>query len=136
MNTNITFGKMTVKAAGVTFQERQGKLWNIKKYAKAHDGRIITMLRREKNNQYDPNAIAVLVQTDTTVAKIGYVPADIAVWLAKKMDAGLTVRAYHGHVTDGLRTTPKNKTLGFTFDICHEIPRRQRVAVALATEET
>lgn len=113
-----TFGKLNVKAAGVTFEGRPGKLWNIRKYM-CTGAPITTMLRREPGNERDPHAIAVLVQTDQTVAKIGYVPANIAFWLSQKMDQGLSVRAYHGTVTGG---TGKAKNLGFTFEIVHEIP--------------
>lgn len=112
------FGKLTVKAAGVTFDNRPGKLWNIRKYM-CTGAPITTMLRREPGNERDPHAIAVLVKTDTTVAKIGYVPANIAFWLSQKMDNGLSVRAYHGYVTGG---AGKAKNLGFTFEIVHEIP--------------
>ena len=113
-----TFGKITVKAKGVTFDGRPGKLWNIRKYM-GTGAKITTMLRREPKNERDPHAIAVLVQTDQTVAKIGYVPANTAFWLSQKMDQGLSVRAYNGLVTGGQGNA---KNLGFTFEIVHEIP--------------
>lgn len=114
------FGKILTKTAGTTFDGRQGKLWNVRKAADRGEP-IVTMLRREPENPYDSNAIAVLVQAGRkgTVAKVGYVPANTAFWLAKKMDAGLVVRAFKGVVTGG---SGKAKTLGFAFEICHEIP--------------
>ena len=128
---NRVFGKIRIKAVGTSFDNRQGKLWNVRRYLGAHPGAPITvMLRREPKNEHDPNAIAVLVKTDKTIAKIGYVPADKALWLAKRMDAGLTVRAYHGVVTGGER---KAKHVGFEFTICHEIPQ---AAIAVEQEIT
>lgn len=116
--TNKIFGKIIVKTAGTSFENRQGKLWNVRKFM-AKQNSIIVMLRREPHNEHDPKAIAVLVKTGKTVAKVGYVPSDIAFWLAPKMDNGLIVRANGGAVTGG---SGKAKNLGFTFSIAHEIP--------------
>ena len=123
---NKTFGKINVKTAGTTFDGRQGKLWNVRKHINAGE-KITVMLRREPKNERDTNAIAVLVKTGETVAKVGYVPADKAFWLAKKMDNGMIVRATKGIVTGG---SGKAKTLGFSFSICYEIP----AAVAVEPE--
>lgn len=120
-----TFGKINIKAVGTTFDRRQGKLWNVRKFM-AKGEPITVMLRREPKNEKDPNAIAVLVKTGKTVAKIGYVPADKALWLSKKMDNGLVVRAFGGAVIGG---SGKAANLGFTFKIVHEIP-----VAALAVE--
>ena len=119
-----TFGKTYMKAAGVTFQDRQGKLWNIRK--QMNNGEKLTiMLRREPSNPYDKNAIAVLAQCGESTAKVGYVPADKALWLAERMDAGLSVRAYKGMLTGG---SGRAKTIGLTFEVVYELP------VAEATE--
>lgn len=113
---NRKFGKIQTAARGVMIDKRQGKLWNVRKYT-ANGNPIITMLRREPNNPRDPHAIAILVKTDKTVAKIGYVPANIAFWLSKRMDSGLIVRAIDGKVTGGRKV----KNLGFKFTVMHEI---------------
>lgn len=119
-----TFGKTYMKAAGVTFKDRQGKLWNIRK--QMNNGEKLTiMLRREPSNPYDKNAIAVLAQCGESTAKVGYVPADKALWLAERMDAGLSVRAYKGMLTGG---SGRAKTIGLTFEVVYELP------VAEATE--
>ena len=119
-----TFGKTYMKTAGVTFQDRQGKLWNIRK--QMNNGEKLTiMLRREPSNPYDKNAIAVLAQCGESTAKVGYVPADKALWLAERMDAGLSVRAYKGMLTGG---SGRAKTIGLTFEVVYELP------VAEATE--
>ena len=76
------FGKIQAKAYGVTYDKRQNKLWNVRKYtSKGYP--ITTMLRHEPNNERDPHAVAVLVQTDATVAKVGYLPADQAFWVSQ-----------------------------------------------------
>jgi hypothetical protein len=111
------FGKVATKAYGVTYDKRQNNLWNVRKYtAKGYP--ITTMLRREPNNERDPHAVAVLVQTDATVAKIGYLPTDQAFWVSQKIDRGLIVHAINGHVTGG---AGGSKILGFSFTILHQI---------------
>lgn len=122
------FGKITVKTAGTTFDGRQGKLFNVRNFISKNQ-KITVMLRREPNNEHDPHAIAVLVQTGNTVAKVGYVPADKAFWLSTKMDNQMIVRAYGGTVTGG---SGYAKTLGFTFEIVHQLYEK---AVAVAPEK-
>lgn len=116
-NNKKAFGKITVNATGVTFDNRQGKLWNVYRHTSAGI-KALTMLRREPKNEHDPNAIAVLVKVGNTCTKVGYVPADKAVWLAPKMDAGLIVRANNGRV---LRPVRNGHNVGFEFTIAHEI---------------
>lgn len=123
--------KIEFNIAGTTFEGRQGKLWNLRK----HDKGAYVMLRREKNNKYDPNAIAVIAVTGKTHSKIGYVPKDKALWLAPKMDAGLLVRAYRPasgkFVTGG---SGKCKTLGCTISVVFDITQVKVPALALAEE--
>ena len=91
------FGKITFNVAGVTFEKRQGKLWNLRKAENDPTKKIFLSLRREKNNERDKNAIAVIAHISEgkqPIFKIGYVPANIAGWLAPRMDNGLIVRAY------------------------------------------
>lgn len=126
--TKKTFAKpITIKAVGVTFEERQGKLWNIVKTLKSNpEAKITTILRREPNNIHDPNAIAILAQiTNGATAKIGYVPANKAIWMARNMDAGLIVRANKGEIT----YKPGAKTLGFKCNICYELAPKTTVPV-------
>lgn len=88
---NKLFGTITLNAAGTTFNNRQGILWNLRKH---EDGSYVS-LRREKKNADDPNAIAIIVHPKgTKPAKAGYVPKNIAAWLTKYMDEGKIVRAY------------------------------------------
>lgn len=91
MTERKLFGKTVINVTGTTFNGRQGVLWNLRK----HDKDAYITLRRERKNEKDPNAIAVIAHTkDTKPGKIGYVPANIAAWLAKYMDEGMIVRAY------------------------------------------
>ena len=126
-----TFEKITVHAAGTTFQNRQGKLWNLRKHEK---GAWIE-LRREKHNEYDDNAIAIIAHTKTTrPAKIGYIPANVAASLAKRMDSGLMVKVFKP--TSGKFVTG-NKTLGCVLTIVYQLaPNEVPMAMsAMAIEE-
>ncbi len=109
-----TMGKINLNATGTTFQNRQGGLWNLRKHS---DGAYIT-LRREKNNDRDKNAIAVIAHAKgTKPSKVGYVPADKALWLAPRMDNGQIVKAYHPQVVG------YGKKLGLNFDIVYDIAK-------------
>ena len=92
-------GTAQMKIAGTTFNNRQGKLWQLKKAEKAY-----LTLRREPTNKHDANAIRVYAHTlngeKVTHFEIGYVPAEKAEWLAPAIDAGKYVRVtnYEVHV--------------------------------------
>lgn len=121
-----TFGKTYIKAVGVTFQDRQGKLWNVRKQMNRGE-KLTVMLRREPSNPYDPHAIAVLAQCGDSTAKVGYVPADKALWLSERMDAGLSVRAYKGELIGG---DGRAKTIGLRFEVVYELPVAEEIEVA------
>lgn len=55
-------------------------------------------LVREKDNKFDPNAIAVL---NMDFKKLGFIPKDTAVGLAKEMDNNKIVDAHVSEVTGG-----------------------------------
>lgn len=95
--------------AGVTFGSRQKKLRAVADYALKFesdhdvDGMVHFILKREPENEHDPNAIAVLVEIEYSKIKVngdlgqtkyknigmvGYVPAADAQEIAPKMDAG------------------------------------------------
>lgn len=71
-----------VTLVGETFGNRQEL---IRKYV---DEKTKVILRREPDNQYDPNAISVEVETPKGSQSIGYIPRKEAEWIAKRMDAG------------------------------------------------
>lgn len=127
--TNKIFGKVNVKVAGTTFEGRQGKLWNLRKAENAGNKCYCT-LRREPKNERDVNAIAVIAHIEEgATCKIGYVPANIACWLAKRMDAGLIVRAYAEDKNAKFVHGNKGQNLGATIKIVYEIAPTE-VAVA------
>ena len=131
------FGKMTIKVAGTTFDGRQGKLFALKKAEREGQEKIFLTLRREPRNERDRNAIAVLAHTAKSVFKIGYIPADVALWLAPKMDAGLIARCYAckdgegrpmSYVTGGGRLN-----MGAKFTLIHEL-QAELAKVAMEAE--
>lgn len=130
-----TFGKIEIAVAGVTFNNRQNKLWHLYKYDK---GAYLT-LRREKNNAHDANAVAVIAHTPLTNTHfcIGYLPANISCWVAAAIDEGRMLRCYRIKVDN--KNQPlvvgvgrKGNNLGCHFNLVYEIPQQQ-VAVAYTT---
>jgi len=79
------------KVAGVTFGNRQ-------QYIKSLSAGDPLCLRRERQNQYDPNAIAVY---DSMEHHLGYVPKDLASKLAPLMDSGEQLQVNVSSVTGG-----------------------------------
>lgn len=63
-------GMIESKVAGVTFEGRQEVMKNVK------IGQVVR-LEPEPENQYDSNAVAVIVESDG-IGKIGYIPRDDA----------------------------------------------------------
>lgn len=121
---NTFFAKIcNIKLAGASFHQEQ--LWALRKADKG----FIT-LRREPNNSHDKNAIKVLAHAvskngKSSVYQIGYIPKDMAMWLAKAMDNNLIVRACNYSFVGGYN----NKTLGLRFDLVHQMINYERPAV-------
>lgn len=113
MKTKKIMGTAKMHLTGVTFANRQGKLWALKKADTAY-----LTLKREPNNEHDPNAIKVLAHTITNnkikVFEIGYVPAEKAKWLAPAMDDGKYIRITNFNMTG-------YKPLGVEFTLIHEL---------------
>lgn len=135
--TNKTFAKVNVNVAGTTFDNRQGKLWNLRKAENAGKKCYCT-LRREPKNERDVNAIAVIAHVETedknTAFKIGYVPANVACWLAKRMDAGLIVRAYAENKDAKFVHGNKGQNLGATIKIVYEIAPTEAAVAEVEAE--
>lgn len=121
---NTFFAKINnIKLAGASFYQEQ--LWALRKADKG-----FLTLRREPNNTHDKNAIKVLAHAvskngKASVYQIGYIPKDMALWLAKAMDANLIVRACNYSFVGGYN----NKTLGLRFDLVHQMINYERPAV-------
>ena len=83
---------MTIRAAGVTADNRQERLEFLKQFG-SND--LSVTLEREPGNRFDSNAIQIVVHilpiSRRTV--IGYVPKGLARELAKVIDMGVQVKA-------------------------------------------
>lgn len=83
---------MTIRAAGTTFGNRQERLQFLKQFPQED---LIVTLEREPNNQYDKNAIRIVVHILSLAKKtvIGYIPKGLTNELAKVLDMGIPVKA-------------------------------------------
>ena len=82
---------MTVKAAGVTFGNRQELLQFI---AGRKPEELTTYLKRDRANTFDKYAVAVVVGIkEIGYAHIGYLPQGIAQGVAAVVDAGVELQA-------------------------------------------
>jgi len=66
------------------------------------------ILKREPNNPYDKNAIAVLRQDGDQIA---YLSRHNAAWVAELMDKGERLEAKVAHITGGTRDKPTRGVL-------------------------
>lgn len=83
---------MTVRATGTTFENRQERLEFLKQFK---PNELTVTLEREPNNQYDTNAIKIVVHILSLSRRtvIGYVPKELARELSKVIDMGIQVTA-------------------------------------------
>lgn len=102
---------MRVKVVGVAFEDRQNIIARLK-------GNEPVRLVREKQNQYDPNAIAVYVTCENAeVCQIGYLPKGLAADLAPLMSGPPITAALH-EITGGFQIAEGYyASRGVTLDI-------------------
>lgn len=83
---------MTVRAAGVSFENRQERLAFLQQF-RPED--LTVTLEREKENKFDCNAIQIVVHIKPIRRRtvIGYVPKGLARELSKVLDMGIQVKA-------------------------------------------
>jgi hypothetical protein len=92
------------KAAGVTFRPGYpGTLLRLHRHIeKAEETEIMggpvfdpipVTLTREPENEYDKNAIALLLPAEFAATHVGYVPKNLAVDMAKLLDQGQQINA-------------------------------------------
>ena len=83
---------MTVRAAGVSFENRQERLAFLQQF-KPED--LTVTLEREKENKFDCNAIQIVVHIKPISRRtiIGYIPKGLARELSKVLDMGIQVKA-------------------------------------------
>lgn len=98
MHDITTFGAagMTHHAFAQSFKGSRGDVDALS--VRLMDGGLVT-LKREPSNRFDPNAIEVFVAMPAVAGgplsepmKLGYVPRQVALWLAKLLDAGIVVK--------------------------------------------
>ena len=73
------------KVAGVTFEGRQRYIRDMYR-----NSSTALILRRDRNNPYDSNAVAVINEYGQ---QIGFLSRDVASKIAPRMDAGIKVTA-------------------------------------------
>lgn len=95
---HLTKNPLVIKAAGVTFGNRQTALEHLMHYPRA---RIALTLVRE-SNPHDPNAVAVIAAVvGKGSAKLGYLPREWAALFAPLLDRGVAVPVCFETVTGG-----------------------------------
>ena len=82
------------KLVGVTFEGRQDVIKSLR-------GKEPLRVRREKDNKYDPRAVAVDVYKDDEWIPIGYIAKDKNKDISETLDAGNTVYISIGDITGG-----------------------------------
>lgn len=83
---------MTIRAAGVTFGNRQERLAFLRQFRQED---LTVTLEREKENKFDCNAIQIVVHIKPIRRRtaIGYVPKGLARELSKVLDMGIQATA-------------------------------------------
>jgi hypothetical protein len=110
--------KYNSKLVGVTFEGRQAVISTLK-------GDEPLRVRREADNEYDPNAVAVDVKIGEELLPIGYIAKDKNLEIAKSMDAGIPVEIKLASLTGGN---------GKSFGVNIELQYGQAPAVAPKAE--
>lgn len=67
------------------------------------DEKSVVTLRREPDNAYDPNAIAVYLEVDDSTMKVGHIPKTDAAFLSAIMDQGTEITAAFNPCSPTLR---------------------------------
>lgn len=87
----VTKNNITLRVSGVTFDNRQAALAYLAKFRPSD---LQTVLKRDPNNQYDRNAVKVIVKVPEIKkqAVIGYIPATLSGGVSKLLDKGLRLK--------------------------------------------
>lgn len=97
--------KYNSKLVGVTFEGRQAVISQLK-------GGEQLRCRREPDNQYDANAVAVDVSLDNEWLPIGYIAKDKNQEIAKSMDGGEEIKITLSNITGG-----NGKSFGINIEL-------------------
>lgn len=101
---------MTCRAAGVTFENRQQRL----AWFKDQGAPLTATLEREPGNEYDSNAIKVILHAGGFRGVVGYINRELARTLAAAIDAECKVIATAAEVIGGYND---KETLGALITI-------------------
>lgn len=86
----VKMPQVITKAAGVTYGKRQKALEHLARYTPEQ---ISIRLERERNNEFDRNAVAVIATVQGKGSYcMGYLPRALAAFVAPLMDAGKAVQ--------------------------------------------
>ena len=104
---------MTVRVTGTTFENRQERLQFLKRFRPEE---LRVTLEREPNNQYDKNAIQVVVHITPLQRKtvIGYIPKGLSRELSKVLEKEIKVNAKFLQIIGGYSY---KETLGALLNI-------------------
>ncbi len=100
--------KYNSKLVGVTFEGRQAVISTLK-------GNEPLRVRREAENEYDPNAVAVDVKVGEELLPIGYIAKDKNLEIAKSLDAGIPVEIKLASLTGG-----NGKSFGVNIELQYQ----------------
>lgn len=115
--------KYNSKLVGVTFDGRQAVISTLK-------GDEPLRVRREAENEYDPNAVAVDVQVGEEMLPIGYIAKDKNLEIAKSLDAGIPVEIKLASLTGG-----NGKSFGVNIELQYNEAPKTETAKAPVKEE-
>lgn len=115
--------KYNSKLVGVTFEGRQAVISTLK-------GNEPLRVRREADNEYDPNAVAVDVKVGEELLPIGYIAKDKNLEIAKSMDAGIPVEIKLASLTGG-----NGKSFGVNIELQYQEAPAQAKPVAKSTQD-
>lgn len=115
--------KYNSKLVGVTFEGRQAVISTL-------TGKEQLRVRREAENEYDPNAVAVDVKVGEELLPIGYIAKDKNLEIAKSLDAGIPVEIKLASLTGG-----NGKSFGVNIELQYnEAPKTAPVTAPVKTE--
>ena len=115
--------KYNSKLVGVTFEGRQAVISTLK-------GNEPLRVRREADNEYDPNAVAVDVKVGEELLPIGYIAKDKNLEIAKSLDAGIPVEIKLASLTGG-----NGKSFGVNIELQYQEAPAGAAPVAAKTAE-
>jgi hypothetical protein len=93
------------RVAGVTFENRQKAIQHLTRYPQAN---IEISLERDKGNQYDSNAVAVVASVVNRGSYIiGFLPKNLAALLAPVLDRGESVESTLKEIAGGYSANAK-----------------------------